>query len=197
MRLIYFIKERSRFLYYGTLLTLAALTAGVSWNILTALRQPATSAVDHYDAFAIDVVSTQFSDLGTKRYELSSPRLNHYKVNNLTHVDNPVLYLYNPEQESWLVTAQYATAFQGKSVIEFVNNVDISGAGTLHHKNTQLLTEKMSYYPDENSAHTSSPVTIVQPGSTIQAIGMDVAFNAGTITLLSKIRGSYNPNVYS
>ncbi len=197
MPFINLIKERSSLFTNGLLLMLAALTGGLLWNMLTPSRLETTPIADNYDAFAIDVVSTQFSEQGTKRYELSSPRLNHYKNNNQTHVDSPVLYLYNPDQESWLVTAEYAIALQGKDTIEFIKNVDISGAGTSNHKNTQLLTEKINYYPDKNSAHTALPVTIVQPGSTIHAIGMDVAFNAGTITLLSQIRGSYNPNVYA
>ncbi len=197
MHLINAIKERSPFLYNGLLLMLAALTAGLLWGVLTPSDPTAKPIADNYDAFATEVVSTQFSDLGTKRYELSSPRLNHYKSNNQTHVDNPVLYLYNADQESWLVTAQYAIATQGKEIIEFVKNVDISGAGTTNHKKTQLLTEKINYYPDKNTANTPLPVTIIQPGSTIHATGMDVAFNAGTISLLSNIHGSYNPNVYS
>ncbi|MES2204076.1 MAG: LPS export ABC transporter periplasmic protein LptC [Pseudomonadota bacterium] len=197
MPLTHLIKERSPLLSNGLLLMLAALTGGLLWSMLTPPHGEISPIADDYDAFAIDVVSTQFSDKGVKRYELSAPRLNHYKSNNQTHVDNPVLYLYSPNQENWLVTAEYATAIHGKQVIEFVKNVDISGAGTSAHKNTQLLTEKINYYPDKNSANTPLPVTIVQPGSTIHAIGMDVAFNAGTITLLSKIRGSYNPNVYS
>ena len=152
---------------------------------------------DNYDAFATEIISTQFSDQGTKRYELSSPRLNHYKTNNQTHVDSPMLYLFNKQHDSWLITAQYATALQGKEKIEFVKNVDISGAGTSNHKNTQLLTEKISYYPDKNAANTALPVTIVQPGSIIRATGMEVEFNAGTIHLLSNIHGSYSPNVNS
>lgn len=191
------IRWRSTFTYNACLLMLAAFTGGLVWSLFTMSHQTVADATEHYDAFATDVVSIQFSDLGTKHYELLSPRLNHYKNDNMTHVDNPVLYLYSPAQESWQVTAQYATALQGKRVIEFVSDVDISGAGTVNHKNTQLLTEKIRYYPDKGSADTPLPVTIVQPGSTIHAIGMDVDFNAGTIALLSKIRGSYNPNVYA
>lgn len=191
------IRWRSSLFYNAFLLILAALSAGLLWGILRPSNPEATAIADNYDAFATEVVSTQFSDHGTKRYELSSPRLNHYKANNQTHVESPTLYLYNAQQESWLITAQYATAFHGKSVIEFMKNVDISGAGTVNHKNTQLLTEQINYYPDKNTANTSLPVTIVQPGSIIHAIGMDVAFNAGTIALLSDIRGSYEPNVYS
>lgn len=184
-----------RITYYFTLVALAAFSAGLLWSILAPSHENTAINVDNYDAFATEVVSTQFSDQGTKRYELSSPRLNHYKSDNQTRVENPVLYLYNTQQESWLITAQYATAMQGKDIIEFIKNVDISGAGTVNHKNTQLLTEKMSYYPENNTANTALPVTIVQPGSIIHATGMEVAFNGGKINLLSKIHGSYNPNV--
>lgn len=179
------------------LFVITLLTAVLLWKALLPTHQAEVLAPDDYEAFAIDIVSTKYSDQGTKRYELSSPRLNHYKHDNQTHVDEPVLHLYNPHQESWQVTAQYATAHQGKSIIEFINNVNISGAGTRNHQNTQLLTEKMTYYPDNNSAHTPLPVTIIQPGSLIHATGMNVAFNAGTINLLSKIYGSYDPAISS
>lgn len=156
---------------------------------------PKTSVINtNYDAFATDVVSTKFSSQGEKHYELISPRLNHFKKNNQTYVETPKLYLYNKEQGKWLITAQYALATQGKSSLSFVQDVDISGAETTNHKNTQLLTEKITYYPDQNTASTDLPITIVQPGSIIHAIGMDVVFNTGTITLLSKINGTYNPN---
>lgn len=197
MHLFNLIRWRSTLIYNTLLLIFAAVTSGLLWSLLAPSNQKAEQNADDYDAFAIGIVSTQFSDLGNKRYELSSPRLNHYKNNNQTYVASPSLYLYNPDQEAWLITAQYANALQGKSIIEFVKNVDISGAGTINHKNTQLLTEKITYYTDKNMANTPLPVTIVQPGSIIHAIGMDVNFNAGTISLLSKINGSYNPNVYA
>ncbi len=189
------IKWRSTLIYNLILLMFATLTGGLLWSIMAPSHQKPSQLTDNYDAFATEIVSTKFSDLGVKKYELSSPRLNHYKTNNQTYVETPALYIYNSQNESWLITAQYATATQGKSVIEFVQHVDVSGAGTVNHKNTQLLTEKISYYPDKNMANTRLPVTIVQPGSIIHATGMEVAFNAGTIALLGKINGSYDPNV--
>lgn len=179
------------------LLMCAALTGGLLWGVLLSPHQDISLTDKNYDAFATQVVSTKFSDQGTKKYELFSPRLNHYKTNNQTRIETPQLYMYNNLQEAWLITAQYALATQGSQIIEFIQHVDISGARTLNHKNTQLLTEKITYYSDKNTAHTSLPVTIIQPGSIIHATGMDAAFNTGTMTLLSKIRGSYDPNEHS
>ncbi len=196
MSVIHLVKWRSSLIYNLILFMFAALTGGLLWSIIAPSHQNSLQLSDDYDAFATEVVSTKFSKLGVKKYELSSPRLNHYQVDNQTRVETPALYIYNNQNESWLITAQYATATKGKSVIEFVQHVDVSGAGTVNHKNTQLLTEKISFYPDKNIANTPLPVTIVQPGSIIHATGMEVAFNAGTIALLAKINGSYDSNVY-
>ncbi|MCD8524311.1 MAG: LPS export ABC transporter periplasmic protein LptC [Gammaproteobacteria bacterium] len=164
------------------------------WYISGIDRSKNTHQENNYDAFAIDVTLTRFSHEGKKQYELFSPRLNHYKKNNETYATSPRLYLYTPEQESWLITAQYALAFQGRKTISFVENVNVSGSGTNSHKNTQLLTEKMTYIPEKNSAETAESVTIVQPGSIIHAVGMGVNFSTGKINLLSKINGAYHPN---
>lgn len=177
------------------LLMCAALTGGLLWGVLHSSHPTTSQTKGNYDAFATHIVSTKFSDRGTKQYELFSPRLNHYKINDQTRVETPMLYMYNNHQEGWLITSQYAlTTQKGTDTIDFIEDVDISGAKTLNHKNTQLLTEKITYYPDKNTANTALPVTIIQPGSMIHATGMEVAFNDGTITLLSKIRGSYDPN---
>lgn len=181
--------------FYNTLFFLLLVLGSLFlWYISGIDRSKNAHEDNNYDAFAIDVSLTKFSHDGKKQYELFSPRLNHYKQNNETYAMLPKLYLYTPEQESWLITAQYALATQGKKMISFVENVDVSGSGTANHKNTQLLTEKMTYIPEKNSAETAEAVTIVQPGSIIHAVGMEVNFNTGKINLLSKINGAYHPN---
>jgi len=182
-------------LYNYLFFFLFVLATLLLWYITQSDQSNNTYQESNYDAFATDVSLTKFSREGKKQYELFSPRLNHYKKNNETYATSPRLYLYTPpNQEEWLITAEYAVAEQGKKTISFVDNVDISGSGTNHHKNTQLLTKKITYFPEKNSAETREAVTIVQPGSIIHAIGMRVDFSSGKINLLSKINGAYHPN---
>lgn len=190
-------KEERPLLFNFILLLLVALTGGLVWSILTPSSQGIALPEESYNAFATDIHAIKFSENGSKQYELSSPRLNHYDTDDQTRVETPKLYLYTPQHEAWLITAQHALLTQGMSVVEFIDQVDLTGEHTLNHQNTQLLTEKVSYYPDKNVANTTLPVTIIQPGTIIHATGMEVAFNTGTISLLSKINGSYDPNVHS
>lgn len=176
------------------LLFLLILVGACLWYNIMPRPQKISPPADGFDAFATDVISTKFSKQGTKHYELISPRLTHYKKDNQTYIMTPKLYLYDSDQEKWLVTAQYALATHGISTIDFVQHVNISGAGTTSHQSAQFLTEKITYFIDSNSATTSLPVTIVQPGSIVHATGMNVAFNTGTITLSSNINGSYHPD---
>ncbi len=181
-------------LFYNILLFILVVIAGaILWYNSTPAKPKKLALENDYDAFATHVISTQFSSTGNKRYELITPRLNHYKQENKTYAVTPKLYLYNSENDKWQITAEYALATHGEALIDFIEHVDISGADTNNHKNTQLLTEKISYSPEKNMATTDAPVTIVQPGSIIHATGMNVDFNTGNVTLKSKISGSYNP----
>lgn len=191
---MYFIEKRT-VVYYLFLLCLASLTGGFVWNVVMQSSHK-TAVNNNYDAFATQITATQFSDTGQKKYELLSPRLNHYNEHNQTRVNQPQLYIYNKDQEAWLITADYALVIQGDDIIEFIDNVDISGARTKNRKNTHLTTEEISYFPKKNIAHTDLPVTIVQPGFAVHAIGAEANFNTGEINLLSEIIGSYDPNVH-
>lgn len=181
--------------FYNGLLFLLILIAGIIlWSNIAPSKKTTISHSNDYDAFATDVISTQFSTTGVKRYELKTPRLNHYKKNNQTYITTPRLSLYSSQQDQWLITSQYALATQGTSEISFIQDVDVSGADTKNHQKAQLLTEKMNYYPENSIAHTDLPVTILQPGSIIHSTGMNINFNSGSINLDSKINGSYDPN---
>lgn len=185
--------QKKSFIYLLILLCLASLTGGLVWNTIN----PTSHNVlinNSYDAFATHIIATQFSTAGEKKYELLSPRLNYFNTKNKTRANQPQLYIYNQQKEAWLITANYALASQGAGKIEFIRNVDISGAYTKNNKSTHLLTEKISYFPEKNFARTELPVTIVQPGFLVQAIGAEANFTTGEVNLLSKITGSYDSN---
>ena len=182
--------------YHFFLLFLAALSSGLVWNKVNFSANHHASN-DRYDAFAIHVTSTQFATTGKKKYQLISPRLSHEGVRNITRANQPRLYVYNQQQEAWLITADYALASSGAKQIQFINNVDISGSDTKNYKNTHLTTEKISYFPEKNMATTDLPVTIMQPGFAVRAIGAEANFNNGEINLLSKITGSYDPTIHA
>jgi LPS export ABC transporter protein LptC len=177
------------FLFY-ILIALAGL--GLWYNITPSKKKPSYST-NNYDAFANQITSIQFSKIGKKHYQLNSLRINHYKYNNQTRIENPTLYLFNSPKDTWIMTAEYALATHGKEEISFINQVNISGEENSSHEHTQLLTEKISYFPSQNIATTPLPVIIIQPGSSIHSTGMNIDFSNNTINLNSNITGRYIP----
>lgn len=148
---------------------------------------------EDYDAFAKGIVGTQFGENGEKKYQLSAPDLHHYKNQNLTLIDKPTLYIYNQGNYPWTITANHAKAINGLREVSLIDNVQVSGIQTKDYKGSILTSSKINYYPKKNEAITYQPVTIKQPGLTLNSIGMDILFNESNIKLLSKVEGQYDP----
>lgn len=171
---------------------LVALTGGLAWNVLNVAAHPHI-LIESEDAFATQVTSIQFSPTGKKKYQLITPELRHYSAQNTVRVSYPKLYLYNQQQEAWVITADEAMVFPNKDQIQFMQNVELSGSQTKNNQNTRVMTEKLDYFPKKNTAVTSNPVTMLQPGFVMYAVGAAANFNDGAVHLFSNITGSYDP----
>lgn len=177
------------------LLCLVALTGWLIWSSSKYTSAATPKRQLTMDAFVKNVDTIQYTATGQKRYHLASPKVKHYKEDASAHVAQPIFDIYSADGEPWQITSDYALIIDDGEQINLVDNVVISGLHTKTHKNTRLTTPKATYYPSSNTAESSSDVTINQPGTNIDATGMETFFNEGNIKLLSNVKGSYNPNV--
>ena len=176
------------------LLLLVGLTGFLFWNTSSFQPLPPQAKLS-YDAFAKDITSTQYDISGKKRYEFQAPDLQHYKRNNITIIQKPIFYMYNKQGQPWKITSDHANAMDGLKQIHLIDQVKISGEQTDSFKNMLLFSQQARYYPEEGVAVTYDPVTILQPGVTLHAIGMKVFFKENKVQLLSKVEGEYDPSI--
>ena len=182
------------------LLTLVSITGFLLWSAsqyspenISAAQIKTQQKQESFDAFAKEIVSVQYNNLGEKKYQLAAPSLRHYNKNNLTLFNSPVLDMYNDGDYPWIITADHARSIEGLQEIKLTDNVQVSGAQTKDYKGSLLTSDKISYYPDSNLASTKEPVKIIQPGVTLNATGMNVFFDENKVELLSEVNGQYDP----
>ena len=57
-----------------------------------------------------------------------------------------------------------------------------------------MKTSQLYVFPDKQYAETDKPVTIEQPGSVINSVGLRAFMDTGKVELLSQARGTYEAN---
>lgn len=145
------------------------------------------------DFFMHNVVYTQMDESGRIYDQITAPNLVHYLDDDVSIFTTPHLLVFTPTQKLWDISAD-----QGKSVgfmdrVYLSGNVNIERMPLLHDFGFTVKTTALTVYPASKTADTKEPVTILQNGSVVNAVGAKADLAKGTINLLSKVEGSYEP----
>lgn len=153
-------------------------------------NQPSTP-----DAYMTEVSYTQFDAQGRWRTRLNSPKIVHYSEQDSATLDSPQLISRTPDQLTWIITADHGTSQQGLKTVVLTDNVKIQRIRDSTKQVTTLTTTSMTAYPEQKIAKTDQPVKIVEPGITMNAVGLTADLNTGDINLLSGVQGNYEKQV--
>lgn len=145
------------------------------------------------DAFMENVSAILINKQGLPYLKIKSPKMIHYKHNDTTDIDTPRITVYRQSPEPWYVDSDYAKATQGIEKIFFWKNVIIRHSNDLKAPTTTMQTDSLTVYPSKQIAETTDAVLVLQPNTTIQAIGMFANLKDGTVKLLANARGEYVP----
>lgn len=162
-------------------------------NVAKNLLHKRDLSVQNPDFFMHNVVYTQLDESGRICDQITAPSLVHYLDNDVSVFAAPHLLVFNPTQKLWDISAD-----QGKSVgfmgrIYLSGNVNVERMLLLHDLGFTVKTTALTVYPASKTADTKEPVTILQNGSVVNAVGAKADLAKGTINLLSKVSGNYTP----
>lgn len=143
------------------------------------------------DAFMENISALVLDKQGKPRMRIVSPKMVHYPKNDTTLLDQPELTLYRQSPQPWHVSARYAKATQGIEVLNFWEKVIIHRAADKNNPATLIKTASLIVHPNQQTAETADPITLIQPNTVIRATGMFADMNLGNIKLLSEARGEY------
>ncbi len=141
--------------------------------------------------------TTHYQKDGQISYTFNAIRLEHYREEKrqnevFTIIEKPELIIYQKD-EPWHVRADKGKLTSTDQNIELWQQVvlnHISEEGIV----TTINTEKLIIDPVNKFANTKEPVRIHSDKAQIEGVGMDADLTAEKLTLLSNVRGLYDPN---
>ncbi len=166
-----------------------------AWSILLTkhARPLLVKHANEPDAFMENIVATIMNKQGSPSLKIEAPKMTHYAEDDTTHILHPRVTVYRHSPQPWFIHSDYADASKGTQEIIFSDNVVIHHPADIANPNTTMETLSLTVFPDKQQAETHNPVTIMQPDTTIHAIGMLADLNNGTVKLLSEAKGDYVP----
>jgi len=206
-------KNSNKSINKNTLITLLFLVifSGSTWLAYYTLNLsiPAGSnQPNHPDSYMKNVDFTRYNDQGMQESNFHTPSLVHYPKQNSALLVNPRLVSHGGESQNenaqnkkiqdknrlvWVITAKQGISEDDGKVVYLKGNVQIQRTDTAG-KTATLTTSALTAYPKKKHIETDQPVTIVQPGSIIHAVGFTADLNTGDIHLLSQTQTTYEPS---
>lgn len=152
------------------------------------------NAIEMPDAYMEDVTAVILDKVGKVTMKIVTPKMVHYAKDDHTNFTNPQLTLFHKSPNPWFVESKTAFANHGIERVIFKGDVNIHHPADFNNPATVIKTNSLIVHPNNKTAETSDPVTMIQPGSIMKAVGMQADMESGNIKLLSQAQGEYVPD---
>lgn len=140
------------------------------------------------DYFATHIRRTALTAAGQPKDELFAERMTHFKHDDHTEMDKPVMTLHQAGGAPWIIRAAQATARAGGKQVLLQGEVIITHTDTAGEA-IKIITANVTYLPDQDYAETAEAVEMLTADSRTRATGADVHFKPMlTINLHANVR---------
>jgi lipopolysaccharide export system protein LptC len=179
-------------------ITIASLLAGLSYSLQWYIQAPeelAVGAAPHLpDAIVSNAEIYKIGPDGKVKYRLVSPRILHFRDDDSTQLDTPVLQHFKAEGPPTKIRASIAYINGPGTVAQFNGGVEITRPAFQETAALQGNTASLTVYPEDGKAETASPVTLLRGHSWLKGIGLSVDNSRQLFVLHQNARGFYPPN---
>lgn len=180
---------------YITLLLAASLS---SWLLIANHLKQGFSPVmlsQRPDAYAEQVILTRTDESGLPAHQIYTTKLIYYAATQTSLLTTPRLLMFVAGKSSWHLQADYAQAQRNSKTIQMWGNVRLDQTAADHQQTTlSISTSALTLYPQQREIKTQQMVTLVQPNSFVQAVGLYANIKQGIVQLLAKTQGHYAPS---
>lgn len=174
------------------LIVLVCLNTALMLRNVSHYRATSKQQLDHQpDAFMHNVSYSQYDDQGLLHSHLSTALIVHYPWENSSHFNHPNYLIYTDKRVPWRVVANQGKSQGGSRQVYLWDHVKIHESQQSMEPETTIVTRTLTIFPNRSFAEADKDVTITQPNSTVQAIGMTADLKHGIVHLLSHSRGIY------
>jgi lipopolysaccharide export system protein LptC len=152
------------------------------------------NATNTPDFFITNAVYIKFDQNGNISDQFYTGKIAHFTDHNNYIFDNPRIRIHNPGEQPWNITADKGRSEGGKSKIYLWDNVKVTQVASQNNADFDINTNALTVFLDIKFAQTDKPITIIQGGSVLNAIGAKANFKSGTVELLSNVECQYQTN---
>ncbi|HYF57318.1 MAG TPA: LPS export ABC transporter periplasmic protein LptC, partial [Burkholderiaceae bacterium] len=140
------------------------------------------------DYFVERLALSSMNAQGEPTYRLEARRLRHFPDDDTTEFDAPTMVSLDPSRPRITIVADSGRLLAGGEEAHLSGNVVVTRAATDRGAKMVAETEYAIVYPDRDLIVTDRPVTLVQEGSRLQGVGMELDNRTRQLRLDSRVR---------
>jgi lipopolysaccharide export system protein LptC len=175
-------------------LVVVLVLAALSWWIQ---RQQQVTQVSKEEAAPLmdysltDFEMTAMDDQGIPKQRLRAESMLHYAEADYAELVKPHLEVYRHDAGTTLLDADKALVYQGGDSVFLEGDVRMQREAWQQQGAMEILTQDVWFDAQREYARTDAAVTINDTNGTTTGRGMQADIKAGSMQLLSSVRGKY------
>jgi len=185
--------SRARFYYVVFILAIC------SW-FLADLFEPEEVKIIKYvdnspDYFSTGYYKKEMGVNGLIKNELTADKMIHFSDDGETHLENPVMTLYNSDQSPWVIESEGGVLDSDRDHLLLTGQVLINRAKSKKTKQFNISTSELRVKLSTNYAETDQWAEIKDDHNRTAGVGMEATFvEPVKLKFLSKVKGRYEVN---
>jgi lipopolysaccharide export system protein LptC len=175
---------------------LAGLTYALQWYVQAPDVLPAGAAPHKPDAIVSQAEIVKIGGNGNIKYRLTSPRILHFRDDDSTQMEKPLLQHFKSNGPTTTINSEMAHINGAATIVQFNGNVLIHRPAFQETPVIQGNMTSLTVYPDDGKAETASFVTLQRGQSWLKGTGMSLDNNRQLFVLHQNSRGHYPPALH-
>jgi lipopolysaccharide export system protein LptC len=144
------------------------------------------------DFFSSGYYKKEMDQNGVAKSELWADKMEHFKTDGATHLQQPVMTLYNPDTAPWVIKSDSGIMAADGDNLQLNGHAVISREASANSSALKVTTSDLRVKLSINYAETSAWADLVSPPNQTSGTGMEVTFAKPIhLKLLSKVKGRY------
>jgi LPS export ABC transporter protein LptC len=143
------------------------------------------------DSYMTGVVSQRFSELGSKQFSLSSPRIDFFQDESMVNIQQPRFLAQDDRRHPIELTANsgYLDSASGKLDLDDNVRAEMTTAQGV----SELTTEHLTFLIDSSVATTDQPFNLLTEQGKASGTGLKIDLINETFAIQSKVRVTHDP----
>lgn len=144
------------------------------------------------DFFSLGYSKKEMTIDGVVKSELNADKMTHFSDDGRTHLENPIMTLYNPGVAPWVIKAKGGVLEADKDHLLLTGEVNIKRDEGKKNKLFIINTTNLQVELSKSYAETGEWGEVIDGSNNTQGVGMETFFvEPVRIKFLSKVKGRY------